>query len=110
MARRFIDYFNNSFLTQIKNKMAISKALLKYGYLNFKLEILDKKIYIYFLIKYIYFIYCDSDNVIEREQYYLDLLKPEYNRFFLYPQATKKNYIIYYIYNMPKDGWILLWP
>ena len=31
---------------------------------NFKLEILE---------------YCDSENVIEREQYYLDLLKPEYN-------------------------------
>lgn len=64
MARRFRDYFNNSFLTQIKNKMTINKALLKYGYSNFKLEILE---------------YCDSDNVIEREQYYLDLLKPEYN-------------------------------
>ena len=59
--------------------MTINKALLKYGYSatvvgppwngggpqpNFKLEILE---------------YCDSENVIEREQYYLDLLKPEYN-------------------------------
>jgi len=64
MARRFRDYYNNSFLTQIKNKMTINKALLKYGYSSFKLEILE---------------YCDSDNVISREQYYLDLLKPEYN-------------------------------
>jgi hypothetical protein len=23
--------------------------------------------------------YCDSSNVIEREQYYIDLLNPEYN-------------------------------
>jgi hypothetical protein len=34
----------------------------------------------------------------------MDTLKPKYNRFFLYPQATKKNYIIYYIYNMIKNA------
>ncbi len=44
--------------------MVIHNALLKYGYSNFSLEILE---------------YCDLENVIEREQYYLDLLKPEYN-------------------------------
>ena len=44
--------------------MVINKALLKYGFSNFKLEILE---------------YCDLDNVIEREQYYINLLKPEYN-------------------------------
>jgi group I intron endonuclease len=64
MGRRFRDYYNNSFLTQIKNKMTINKALLKYGYSNFKLEILE---------------YCDSDNVISREQYYMGQLNPEYN-------------------------------
>ena len=44
--------------------MLIEKALLKYGYSNFKLEILE---------------YCDKDEVLSREQYYLDFLKPEYN-------------------------------
>lgn len=44
--------------------MLIEKALLKYGYSNFKLEILE---------------YCDKDEVLSREQFYLDLLKPEYN-------------------------------
>ena len=44
--------------------MLIQKALLKYGYSNFKLEILE---------------YCNKDEVLSREQYYLDLLKPEYN-------------------------------
>jgi hypothetical protein len=44
--------------------MVISKALLKYGYSNFKLEILE---------------YCDKDIVREREQHYFDLLQPEYN-------------------------------
>jgi len=44
--------------------MVINKALLKYGYSNFKLEILE---------------YCDKSVNIEREQHYIDLLKPEYN-------------------------------
>jgi group I intron endonuclease len=44
--------------------MLISKALIKYGYGNFSLEILE---------------YCDRSNVLLREQYYLDLFKPEYN-------------------------------
>lgn len=44
--------------------MRIDKALLKYGYSNFQLDILE---------------YCEGSNLIEREQYYLDLLKPEYN-------------------------------
>jgi group I intron endonuclease len=34
------------------------------GYSNFTLEILE---------------YCDSSDAIKREQYYLDLFKPEYN-------------------------------
>jgi group I intron endonuclease len=38
--------------------------LLKYGYSSFRLEILE---------------YCDPSSIIEREQYYIDLLKPEYN-------------------------------
>lgn len=38
--------------------------MFKYGYSNFILEILE---------------YCDKTNLLEREQYYLDKLKPEYN-------------------------------
>jgi group I intron endonuclease len=45
--------------------MYISRALLKYGYANFSLEILE---------------YCNNKSeVVLREQYYIDLLKPEYN-------------------------------
>lgn len=44
--------------------MVINRALLKYGYANFSLEILE---------------YCEPSKCTEREQYYLDLLKPEYN-------------------------------
>jgi group I intron endonuclease len=44
--------------------MAINKGLLKYGFSNFSLEILE---------------YCEVENLIEREKYYFNLLKPEYN-------------------------------
>jgi len=44
--------------------MLIHKALLKYGYSNFTLEILE---------------YCSKDKIIDREQYFLDKFKPEYN-------------------------------
>jgi group I intron endonuclease len=42
----------------------IYNALLKYGHSKFSLEILE---------------YCAPEKYIEREQYYIDLLKPEYN-------------------------------
>lgn len=44
--------------------MLISQVLIKYGYSNFTLEILE---------------YCDRSDTLSREQYYLDLCKPEYN-------------------------------
>jgi len=44
--------------------MIISQSLLKYGYSSFSLEILE---------------YCTASKAIEREQYYLDTLKPSYN-------------------------------
>ena len=59
-------YYNIYFLESgiKKSKSLIYSGLLKYGYANFTLEILE---------------YCASSEVIPREQYYLDLLKPEYN-------------------------------
>lgn len=62
----------------------IYRSLLKNGYSNFKLEILE---------------YCDTfDIVIQREQYYIDLIEPEYNilrkagslRGFKHSEITKK--------------------
>ncbi len=44
--------------------MKISRALLKFGYSKFSLLILE---------------YCETDDLLKREQYYLDLLQPEYN-------------------------------
>lgn len=44
--------------------MRICRALLKYGYSNFSLEILE---------------YCDSVLCLQREKHYIDHFKPEYN-------------------------------
>lgn len=65
LSRRFRDYYSISWLTHLKNNSTrISRALLKYGYSGFQLEILE---------------YCAPKECTEREQYYLDKLKPEYN-------------------------------
>ena len=47
-----------------KSNRPVDRALLKYGFSKFSLYILE---------------YCTSENVLEREQYYLDRIKPEYN-------------------------------
>jgi len=66
LGRRLKGYFGISFLKKelTKGNSIISSSLLKYGYANFSLEILE---------------YCDPTDAVKREQYYLDLLKPEYN-------------------------------
>jgi len=64
LSKRLNNYYNYKILADPKNNMLIYKALLKYGYSNFILEILE---------------YCERSLLIEREQYYFDLLKPEYN-------------------------------
>lgn len=66
LGRRFRDYFSIKFIKKeiLKNNSVIYRALLKYGYSNFNLEILE---------------YCDKMSTINREQNYIDNLKPEYN-------------------------------
>jgi group I intron endonuclease len=66
LTRRFREYFSIKYLTKelLVNNSYIYRALLKYGYSNFKLEIME---------------YCNKESLISREQYYIDLLKPEYN-------------------------------
>jgi group I intron endonuclease len=66
LTRRLRDYFSPLWLKKelLKNNSLIYKALLKYDYAKFSLEILK---------------YCDKMSTINREQYYIDLLEPEYN-------------------------------
>lgn len=66
LTKRLEDYFRVKRLKKIllKSRSSIYSSILKYGHNNFSLEILE---------------YCEPNNLIIREQYYLDLLKPEYN-------------------------------
>ena len=63
LRRRFTEYFNIERLLRVPS-MIICRALLKYGYSAFSLEIL---------------VYCDRDELMREEKFYLDLLKPEWN-------------------------------
>lgn len=63
---RFSNYYS---LAYLKNKVKkgssiICNSLLKYGHYNFSIDILE---------------YCEPSVLIKREQYYIDILKPEYN-------------------------------
>ena len=62
LSKRVGEYYSKSELT--RNYRPIHAALLKYGYENFILEILE---------------YCEADKLVVREQYYLNNLNPEYN-------------------------------
>lgn len=66
LSRRFSQYYSFNY---IKNSLGngsslIYCTLLKYGYSNFSLDIIE---------------YCESGLLKKREQYYLYLLKPKYN-------------------------------
>lgn len=63
---RFKDYYKYKKLkiATLKNTSKIYSAIIKYGYENFNVEILE---------------FCNKEQLIIREQYYLDLINPEYN-------------------------------
>lgn len=64
LSKRLRNYFNSSYLSDLKVIMLIYKVLLAHGFVNFRLEILE---------------YCKPSELIKTEQHYIDLLKPEYN-------------------------------
>ena len=66
LSRRFTNYYSLSYISTVKNHLTAShsRAFIKYGYVNFELEILE---------------YCEKINLLKREQYYIDSLKPIYN-------------------------------
>ena len=65
LSKRMSEYYRESYITHpSRGKSIICYALVKYGYNNFSLSILE---------------YCNRTEVISREQYYLDLLNPSYN-------------------------------
>lgn len=66
LGNRLSSYYSLAYLRKRvrKGSSIIYNSLLKHGYSNFSLDILE---------------YCDPAILIAREQYYIDLLKPEYN-------------------------------
>ena len=63
ISNRFKNYFNISYLKS-KDGFRISRAILKYGYSNFSITILE---------------YCNISDLLKREQYYFYKLEPQYN-------------------------------
>jgi group I intron endonuclease len=64
ITKRFRDYSSKAYAERYSVSSLICKALCKHGTANFTYEVLE---------------YCEKSVLLEREQYYLDLLKPEYN-------------------------------
>jgi hypothetical protein len=61
--RRLLEYYNANRLLNEKS-MPINNALLKYGYSNFTLTILE---------------ICDKDSLMSREKHFFEVYYPEYN-------------------------------
>lgn len=64
LTQRFYMYYSVQHLLLRKSNSLICRALLKYGYAKFTLEILE---------------YCDPKDLLAREQFYIDSIKPKYN-------------------------------
>jgi len=66
LTHRLYTYLSHSYLKKelLKSNSLIYKAILKYGFDNFEFGIL---------------IYCNRNELLKQEQYFIDLLKPEYN-------------------------------
>jgi len=66
LKQRFTTYYSNKDMRNRlkRSRSIIYRAILKYGRDNFSLDILE---------------YCKKNVLLEREQYYIDLLKPKYN-------------------------------
>jgi group I intron endonuclease len=63
LRRRLLEYYNvNRLLSQ--NSMAINRALLKYGYSSFTVNILE---------------ICDIKDLVTKEKDYFEIYSPEYN-------------------------------
>ena len=63
LRRRFLEYYNVNRLLN-ETSMLIHVALLKYGYKNFSLTILE---------------FCEIDKLMSREKHYFEVYSPEYN-------------------------------
>ncbi len=76
---RLNTYYSTATLQKLlkRGSSLIYRALLKYGYSNFSLDILE---------------YCSPDLLLIKEQYYIDILNPEYN--ILKIAGSRLNYVL----------------
>jgi group I intron endonuclease len=63
LANRLLDYMQPAYLAKKANR-PILRAIFKYGLINFIFIVLET---------------CHITDTLQREQYWIDLLKPEYN-------------------------------
>lgn len=63
LSRRILEYYNVNRILNEKS-MPINVALLKYGYTNFSLTILE---------------ICDKNSLVDRERHFFEVYSPEYN-------------------------------
>jgi len=61
---RFKNYLSPGYISATNNKSTIHKALLKYGYSNFRLEVIE---------------YCSKEELLQKENFYFSIFNPEYN-------------------------------
>lgn len=78
LKRRFSSYYSVAFLTR-QNTIIIHRALLKYGYSGRSAPLeessgLPKGAFTLHILEL-----CEKEDLVGREQHYLDLYKPEYN-------------------------------
>jgi hypothetical protein len=66
LTNRLKCYFSLKFLGRslLRNKSIIHSSILKYGYSNFSLDILE---------------YCEPENILLKEQYFIDIINPQCN-------------------------------
>jgi Fic family protein len=79
LAKRFSNYYNDNYLNNNINR-DICKDLLEQYKENFYLEILE---------------YCDHNEFLgQREQYYIDIINPEYNKQKTAKYSKRQGYLI----------------
>lgn len=64
LGQRFSSYYSLIWITSQAKRSIIYRSILKYGLSEFRLEVIE---------------YCNSEDVLKREQFFLDCLNPEYN-------------------------------
>jgi len=93
LGERFYRYYKIDFLMEVlkRSRSKIYSSILKNGYSNFQLDILE---------------YCNKEDLLKREQYFIDLLKPGYN---ILNSASSSLGLKHTAETKKKNEWISTW-